>query len=271
MMVKLSVLQDYMYPILVEFDRICRKYDIKYSIEGGTLMGAVKFRNFVPWDDDIDVIMVRDQYEKFLQVAPTELGSEFFLASYNNIDRFPYNFAKLYLDITKISGFPYADMPKMKHRIFMDIFPVDNVIPEKLNYYCSMVGILTGARRVKLRKKIKVKSISQLLYKLLSLLPMKTLITLVDRVCRKYNEKETGYIYEISNPNRKFSPTPSSMYMEYTELQFRDKKFMAIKDYDEFLKSRFGENYSNEFPDKDKRKASHNLDVEVVFDVKYDM
>ena len=266
-MIKLSVIQDYIYPILIEFDRICRKYDIKYSIEGGTLMGAVKFQNFVPWDDDIDVIMVRDQYEKFLQVAPLELGSEFILASYNNRERFFSNFAKLYLDVTQINDFPYAHIPKIQHRIFMDIFPVDNVVPKKLKYHCSVVGILTGARRFKLRNQKGIKSASQLLYKILSLLPLKTLISLVDKVCRKYNKKETGYIYEVSNPNRNFSPLPSEMYMKHVELQFRDKKFMAIKDYDKFLKSRFGENYANEIPAEDKRKASHNLDIEVVFDV----
>ena len=269
-MVKISVLQDYIYLILVEFDKICRKHDIKYSIEGGTLMGAVKFQNFVPWDDDIDVVMVRDQYEKFLQIAPTELNSDFYLASYNNEEKFPYNFAKLYFDVTKVTDFPYVDIPKIKHRIFIDIFPVDNVVPKILNYHCSMVGVLTGARRVKLRKKNKVKSISQLLYKIFSLLPIKMLINLVDKVCRIYNKKDTGFIYEVSNPNRNFPPMPSSLYAEYTELQFRDKKFMAIKEYDKFLKSRFGEDYANKMPDETERIASHNLDMKIIFDVKCD-
>ena len=266
-MIELKQLQDYVYSIFVEFDRICRKYDIKYSMEGGTLMGAVKFQNFVPWDDDIDVIMVRDQYEKFLQVAKDELDSRFFLASYNNRERFPYNFAKIYLNVTRINDFPYADVPSIRHRIFIDIFPVDNVVPQKLNSHCSMVGILTGARRVKLRKKNKFKNLSQLIYKLLSLLPMKILVGLVDRVCRKYNKKETGYIYEVSNPNRNFPPMPSSMYMEYTELPFRDKRFMAIKEYDKLLKSRFGENYANELPDENERRPMHNNDIKMVLDI----
>ena len=76
--IELSHLQDLVYSIFVEFDRVCRKHDIKYSMEGGTLIGAVKYGGFVPWDDDIDVIMLRDQYEKFLKVAPGELGKKFF-------------------------------------------------------------------------------------------------------------------------------------------------------------------------------------------------
>ena len=54
--------------ILIEFDRICRLHQIKYSLEGGTLLGAIKYKGFVPWDDDIDVIMERKEYERFLSI-----------------------------------------------------------------------------------------------------------------------------------------------------------------------------------------------------------
>lgn len=75
--ISLEELQDRVYRIFVEFDRICRKHNIRYSMEGGTLLGAVKYQNFVPWDDDIDVIMLREEYEKFLSVAPGELSEAF--------------------------------------------------------------------------------------------------------------------------------------------------------------------------------------------------
>ena len=93
--VELTKIQDYVYKIFVEFDRVCRKHGIKYSMEGGTLLGAVKYQNFVPWDDDIDVIMLREDYEKFLKVVPQELNGEYFLQSYNNVPSFPLNYAKL--------------------------------------------------------------------------------------------------------------------------------------------------------------------------------
>lgn len=262
--IELPVLQDYVYSIFEEFDRICRKHDIKYSMEGGTLMGAAKYQNFVPWDDDIDVIMVRDQYEKFLQVAPKELDSKFFLESYNSVDEFPLNYAKLCLNGTMICDYDYSHLKKMNHGIFMDIFPIDNVDPKTLRKQCSVVGILTGGRKTKLKVKLRGSKFRHFVYKTVSLLPMSWLIKLLNKACKFYNKKDTGYIYEVCNSNKNFPPMPASLYMEYIELPFRDKKFLAIKDYDKLLKSRFGENYMNELPPEEARKPSHNQNIKIL-------
>ena len=256
---KLSELQDYVYEIFVEFDRVCRKHNIKYSMEGGTLLGAVKYQNFVPWDDDIDVVMVREEYEKFLKIAPKELGEDFFLQSYNNVKEFPLNYAKICHNKTEIYDYDYTHLKQMNHGVFMDIFPLDYVVPEKLRKHCSYVGVLTGARKTKLKVNLKVGLKRKIIYKALSLLPMKTLVKKLNKVLTKYNKKDTGYIYEVCNSNRKFKPLKSQIYMEYTELQFRDKSFMAIKDYDTLLKDRFSADYMTTLPAEELRKPSHKL------------
>ena len=66
---ELKQLQSIELELLIEFNRICRKYNIIYSIDGGTLLGAVRHGGFIPWDDDADVIMVRSEYEKFRSVV----------------------------------------------------------------------------------------------------------------------------------------------------------------------------------------------------------
>ena len=258
---QLEVLQNYVYEIFVEFDRVCKKHNLRYSMEGGTLLGAVKFQNFVPWDDDIDVIMLREDYEKFLKIAPSELGEKFFLQSYNNVKEFPLNYAKICHNDTEIYDYDYTHLKNMNHGVFIDIFPLDNVIPNKLKKQCSKIGVLTGARKTKLKVKLGVKGKRKIIYKLLSLLPMKTLCKMLNKACQKYNKLNTGYTYEVCNSNKKFAPLKTELYTEWNELQFRDKKFMAIKGYNELLKDRFGKDYMDVLPKEEDRKPSHNQNI----------
>lgn len=262
MAIELQKLQDMVYSIFQEFDRICKKHDIHYTMEGGTLLGAVKYGGFVPWDDDIDVVMKRSEYERFLDVAPGELDSKFFLQSYNNVPEFPLNYAKLCLNGTENYDYGYSHL-NMHHGVFMDIFPLDEVKPEKLRIHCAMVGVLIGARVTKL-KLLKPTGIRKLIYGSLSLLPMKLLCRMVDRRCKKYNGKNTGYFYEVCNPNRKFFPLPREAYDETVQIPFRDGMFEASGHYDAFLKSRFGEDYMETLPPEEARKPSHNQNIRMI-------
>ena len=261
---ELSEVQDLIYRIFVEFDRVCRKHGIKYSLEGGTLLGAVKYGNFVPWDDDIDVIMLRSEYEKFLSVAPGELPEDYFLQSYNNVKEFPLNYAKLCYLGAEIRDYDYSHLEGMCHGIFMDIFPIDEVKPKTLRRHASWVGVFTGARKIKLGVNIgKIPPVKAFIYKSLSLLPMSFLTKCLDGICKIYNGRGTGYRYEICNSNRKFKPLSAEIYEELTELQFRDGKFLAVGDFDGFLRSRFGEDYLQTLPPQDKRRPSHCANIYV--------
>lgn len=255
---ELKEVQNIIYNNFVEFDRICRKHGIKYSMEGGTLLGAVKYQNYVPWDDDIDVIMVRSEYERFLSIAPQELGKDFFLQSYHNVKGFPLNYAKLCYLGAEIKDYAYTHLNNMCHGVFMDIFPIDEVKPDKLRRHCSWVGVFTGARKIKLKVDLgKIPAHKFIVYKTLSLLPMAFLNRCVDRIAKKYNGKNTGFRYEVCNSNRKFKPLPSHIYDDLIELPFRDGKFLAVREYDAFLRSRFGDNYMDTLPAEDDRKPSH--------------
>ncbi len=89
---QLSVLreiQDVELKILLELDRICSKYDIKYSLSGGTLLGAIRHKDFIPWDDDIDIDVKREDFYRLLRLLPSELGEDF---TFVNYDEFGENF-----------------------------------------------------------------------------------------------------------------------------------------------------------------------------------
>ena len=74
--------------VLDEVDRICRKYNITYYAEWGTLLGAIRHAGYVPWDDDLDIVMKREDYKKFLEVAPDEMLQEYSVYNYSNHDDF---------------------------------------------------------------------------------------------------------------------------------------------------------------------------------------
>lgn len=269
MAIELLKLQDMVYSIFQEFDRVCQKYDIHYTMEGGTLLGAVKYGDFVPWDDDIDVVMKRSEYEKFLAVAPGELDGKFFLQSYNNVPEFPLNYAKLCLNGTENYNYDYSSLKAMHHGVFMDIFPIDEVKPEKLRMHCSQVGILTGARKTKI-KVLRPTGVRKFIYGMFALLPLKTLNRMVNRRCTKYNGKNTGYFYEVCNSNRKFAPLSRRIYDETIRLPFRDGTFEASAHYDAFLKSRFGENYMDTLPPEKARRPSHNPNIRILEGCNYE-
>jgi len=109
--------------ILKEVDRVCRANGIKYWLAYGTLLGAVRHRGSIPWDDDIDIMMMRDDYNKFLRIFSSVADSKYNVKTYFENE---WNFSKVHVDFTNL--------------LFVDVFPVD--------YYCEKVDTLDGKLRV---------------------------------------------------------------------------------------------------------------------------
>lgn len=128
---ELFTLQTELYKILEEIIRICKKHDISYFAIGGTAIGALYDQAILPWDDDIDIGMTRENYNKFLEVAPTELKSEYFLSWIGTDPHTPYYFAKVKKNNTLFVEEMFKDVP-MHQGIFVDIFPFDRIPNSKL-------------------------------------------------------------------------------------------------------------------------------------------
>jgi len=146
---ELFLLQTELYDILKEIIRICQKHNIPYFAIGGTAIGALYDQAILPWDDDIDIGMTRDNYNRFLEIAPKELNSNYFLSWQGTDPHTPYYFAKVKKNNTLFVEKLFKNVP-MHQGIFVDIFPFDripnNPILRKVQYLtvnflkCCLMG-----------------------------------------------------------------------------------------------------------------------------------
>lgn len=110
--------------MLKEFDRICRRHDIPYMLFAGTALGAQRHGGFIPWDDDLDVIMLRPAYQRFLEVAESELDGAYYLQKEFS-DHWPMFFSKLRKNGTACME-KFRPKDQLMHQgVYMDIFPCD--------------------------------------------------------------------------------------------------------------------------------------------------
>jgi lipopolysaccharide cholinephosphotransferase len=122
----LQRLHTVLYQILAEIDRVCKKHNIPYFIQGGSAIGAFYNKGVVPWDDDVDVGMTRENYNRFLQVAPEELGEKYFLEWFGTESNTPFYFAKVKMNNTLFVVQIWRGMD-IHHGIFVDVFPYDRI------------------------------------------------------------------------------------------------------------------------------------------------
>lgn len=127
---ELRKLQDLCTDILGEFDRVCTQLGIPYIAYGGTAIGAVRHKGFIPWDDDVDVALTREHYEAFLKKAPEILGDAFDIVNMRTNDNFTCSYSYMTLKDTLCIPEFYKDASYRKP-ISIDIFPLDKVASDE--------------------------------------------------------------------------------------------------------------------------------------------
>lgn len=230
--------------IAKELKRICEKNNIKYFIAWGTLLGAVRHGGFIPWDDDMDFGMLREDYERFINVCEKELDPKFFLQTWDTDPNFPFAYAKLRLKGTHFLE-KFSEGSRMNNGIFIDIFPMDNV-PDPVffsgirTFRCFVLERLMWLKKG-LGKNIKDKSAGgKLKYNVFSFvskaIPYKTLKRHYEKILCGSNFKETAnisastidHLFGKNNIKRKWAE-------ELEEIPFETTLFPAFKENKEFL------------------------------------
>lgn len=124
-----------MVDILSEVHRICEKHGIKYYLSDGTLLGAVRHGGFIPWDDDLDISMMREDYDKFLKIAAQELSKDFFLQTFYTDPYYDVYHIPLKIRHNGSIFIEKKEKNKKYHQgIYIDIFPIDKVPDSKFKH-----------------------------------------------------------------------------------------------------------------------------------------
>lgn len=251
--------QQVMLELLQEFDRVCSKYSISYTLFAGTLLGSIRHGGFIPWDDDIDVAVLRKDYDKFLSVAPGELKGAYYLQQEFSA-HWPMFFSKLRKNGTACIE-KCIPRDKLQHQgIYIDIFPIDalsdNKIAARLQFFASKVVIAKCLyRRGYLTDSIPKKLFMQLC----RAAPQKMLL----RFARGDFCPQSRTVHSFFGASRSFlkSVYPRSWFRETELLPFESYAFQAIKDADELLTTLYG-NYHIQSPPEERALKQHAVLVD---------
>ena len=248
--------------MLIEFDRVCRKHNIKYSILAGTLLGAVRHKGFIPWDDDADIGMLREEYEKFKSVI-SELNPEIcFFQDHTTDSEYRWGYGKLRRVGTEYVRIGQEHL-KCKTGIFVDVFPLDDcpgsIVGQMVqDFYCFC------CRKVLWSEvgRVVCKGFYRVWYSLLSKIPTKvafSLLSLYTKKSRNDNDKlvrtlcytSIGQLY-FKHPLKQRYGLPKSWFLDCAEYDFENARLMGSRDYDEVLSFWFGDYMK--LPPEDKRE-----------------
>lgn len=249
---KLNALRVIEKDMLREIDRICRKHDVKYFISYGTMLGAVRHGGFIPWDDDVDVAMLRSEFEKFRRIAPIELDDRFSYESHTNHNGYHYFFDRISAKDTYFAS-KYSDSYEMHKGISVDIFVVDSVPANPKAAYRFWKGLMRRRMLMNVRwkdtaRKGKAYLLSKLLLPFLRLKSMDSFSRSYEKAVRKYEKKNTGRVMPASSDHVYRGTFPIETFSEVIPYRFDDVDTFVPAGYKDFLKAWYTENYMDMLP-----------------------
>lgn len=258
---KLETIQNILLGFLLEIDRICKKHNIKYFLAGGTLLGAVRHKGFIPWDDDADVMMLRDDYDKFLKVLPYELPANFAIQNNEKTSHFP--FTKIRINDTVFSTEFSSRFDDIHNGIFFDVLAQDQTSNNKLLRKLHMHAtasirwlVLDKWREIKVNANGKFSSFVANLLK--TIFPLSFLEKLQNALMSQFkNKKNAKYLFDSMGRNITRGEFPKQWLDEAVYVDFENVKLPIPKEYDKYLSYLYGD-YMEMIP-VSLRHVSHDI------------
>lgn len=239
-------------------------HNINYYLAYGTLIGALRHSGYIPWDDDIDIVMLRDDYEKLLAMAD-DFNNDEFEIKHNSLDnKYKYTFMKIvHKGSVVIEPNNYVESPI---GINIDIFPFDNLVNK---HFSDKIGLDINQlfqRILDIKcldysiKRSVLKNIIITVVKVLSLpLGISWLTRRIDRFGKRMSEKESGQVANLVYSNYKNDFVSREAFDQIFHASFEDRVYTAPGGYDEWLKNYYGDYM--QLPAEDKRVSHHCCDA----------
>lgn len=244
--------------VMDAIDKICTENAIRYYLIGGTLLGAVRHKGFIPWDDDFDICMPRSDFDRFIELAPKLLQEPMVLTWITTRENYCRAFAKVSNSNTVFyEGISY-DASGNLPGIFVDIFPLDNS-----NGYSKIIKIRKDiSNKIKVLMDLKARGSANGIKRLLSdTFSMRQLNKLLHFIMTIDNKKETEWYTNFgSQYNAKRQTMKKSLYGNGKRVLFEDRMYIVPENSDAVLRSIFGENYM-QLPPVEKRRTHYPLKV----------
>ena len=244
------------YEMLKVIDEIAKKHNIRYFIGQGTLLGAAKYKKFIPWDDDIDLIIEYKELKKLISVFKEEAPSEYIITNCFIEKHFPVAWTKVRNSNTLSRPVKYKELP-INWGICVDLFPIYSVsnisFIRKLEYFMYKV-----ANKLILAEFTKYEENHGLLVRLLEKIPIcirHLYLKAVIGILNLHGDK-TKYVM-VSSKGVKIVKR-DIVFGKINYLQFEDGVFPAINDYDTYLTINYGD-WRADLPDE--KKKGHELDL----------
>lgn len=262
---KLQVIHNILLGYLLEVDRICKKHNIKYFLAGGTLLGAIRHHGFIPWDDDADVMMLREDYERFLDVVQQELPNNVTLQTTKTDPKTHCIFTKLRIDNTLFSTKFTSMFMDMHNGIFFDVLSHDQTANSKIGRKIHLQ--LTLLTRSLVFNKWHKRSINNghkfqsfVANILKTIFPIKFSEWLQFKCLRFFEKKKDAkYLYDGMGRNVYKGDFPKYYLDEVIEWDFEGHKFPVPKEYDKYLRYLYGDYEQLILPWQ--RQTSHSIVV----------
>lgn len=237
--------------LLMELDRVCKKNHITYQIWAGTQLGAVRHKGFIPWDDDADIVMLREEYEKFRSVAD-QLNPEicFFQDHYNDPD-YRWQYGKLRRTGTKYIRVGQEHI-KCKTGVFIDVFPLDDIPISTFgqmiqDFHCFVLRKILWSEVGKNNKKGLLKT----WYSLLSKIPVDSVFKQIEWYAKKSSNKSPNKVRTLcytsigklyyKHPLKERYGMPKEWFKRTKDFNFEGKLLVGLENFDEYLRFSYGD------------------------------